>query len=221
MSLNAFLIPPLLTKAVILYVQESMVEPLKTSATKILERGLDASVNTLGSVEEDDSEEGDKTMASKTKDIDDVARKDTYTIIYDCINIIEFLHAVALKASRVEDSPLLLRVDNPAREWFRQCSYHNIALLTPPHTVPPQDHLGITGVQSNVVTQLQNLESLHPAVTVHHEVDQETEGWDHITPMSQCIILEAITLDGINTPTAPSALHSPLPEHVQHHQAPI
>ena len=96
----------------------------------------------------------------------EAAAKTLTTIIDNCDNILSFLHAVAVKCPRVIAAPLSLRMDKRTRVWFQL--WTDVNLPTPPNPAP-QDHLGITGVLTDVATWLHTAEALHPIVSAQRE----------------------------------------------------
>ena len=57
-------------------------------------------------------------------------------------------------------------VRTSARIWFQR--WTDVNLPTPPKPAP-QDHLGLTGVLTNVATQLHTTEALRPVVAAQRE----------------------------------------------------
>ena len=58
-------------------------------------------------------------------------------------------------------APLSLRADKRARVWFQR--WTDVNLPTPPNPAP-QDHLGLTGVLTNVATRLHTEKALRLVV---------------------------------------------------------
>ena len=124
------------------------------------------------------------------------------TIADDCDNVLVFLQAVAIKYPRVLLAPLSLLTDKNALVWFQRWIDVNLPkLLTP----APQDHLGLTGVLTDVTTQMHTAKALRTVVAAHREMDKETKGWYHLPPTAQYVILAASATAGT------SILISPLP----------
>ena len=127
------------------------------------------------------------------------------TTVDNCDNVLVFIQAFTVKSPRVIASPLSLRVEKCARIWFRWWSNKNLPMS---EKTAPQDHMGITGVLSDVATRLQNSEALCPIVSAQRKVEKETKTWDHIPPMAQRVIMEASATSGTSIPTSPpSILH--------------
>ena len=91
-------------------------------------------------------------------------------------------------------------MDKRTHVWFQHCK--DINLPTPPK-LPPQDHLGLTGVLTDVVTRLHTAEALRPVVAAQSEAKTETKGWDHLPPTAQRIILAASATTETSIPTTP------------------
>ena len=115
--------------------------------------------NSVVTVEAEDA----KTKPGKAKQAaTKTAAAETLTTNADnCDNVSAFLQAVAVKYPRVIAAPLSLRTDKRAHVWFQR--WTDVNLPTPPKP-DPQDHLGITGVLTNVVTRLHTAEALSPFV---------------------------------------------------------
>ena len=90
-------------------------------------------------------------------------------------------------------------VRTSARVWFQKWTDTN--LLKPP-TPTPQDHLGLTGVLTDVATRLHTAESLHPVVAAQREAKKETKGWDRLPPTAKRVILAASATNGTSIPTS-------------------
>ena len=110
------------------------------------------------------------------------------TIADYCDDVLAFLQAVAVKYTRFIAAPLSLHADRRAPIWFQRWS--DINLPTPPNPVP-QDHMGLTGVLTDVATRLHTVEALLPVGAAPREAEKETKGWDRLPPISQRIILAA------------------------------
>ena len=81
-------------------------------------------------------------------------------------NVLAFLQAVAIKYPRVIADPLSLHADKRMRVWFQRWTDVKLPMLPNPS---PQDHLGITGVLTDVATWLHTAEALHPIVSAQRE----------------------------------------------------
>ena len=84
--------------------------------------------------------------------------------------------------------------------WFLLWTETNLPMLPKP---APQDHMGITGVLTNVSTRLQTTEALRPVVTTQQEAEKETKGWDHLPPTVHCVTLAASATNRTSIPTLP------------------
>ena len=76
-----------------------------------------------------------------------------------------FLQAVAVKSPRVLAAPLSLRADKRAR----LVPTMDIRNLPKPPMPTPQDHLGLTGVLTNVATRLHSAKALRPVVAAQRK----------------------------------------------------
>ena len=74
------------------------------------------------------------------------------TIADYCDNVLAFLRAVAVKSLQFTAAPLSLCVDKRVCIWF--CRWSETNLPTPSKLVP-QEHMGITGLMTDVETRLQ------------------------------------------------------------------
>ena len=63
--------------------------------------------------------------------------------------------------------------------------------------------MGLTGVLTNVATQLHTAKALCPDVAAHSEAEKETKGWDRLPPTAQRVILAASATTGTSIPTLP------------------
>ena len=122
------------------------------------------------------------------------------TIEEDFNNVLAFLQAVAIKSPQVIAAPLSLRADKRVRVWFQRWIDINLLTLAKP---APQDHLGLTGVRTDVATQLHTAEALHPIVAAQREAEKETKGWGRLPPTTQRVILEASATTRTSIPNAP------------------
>ena len=118
----------------------------------------------------------------------------------DCDKVLDFRPAVALKPPRVIVAPLSLRADKKACVWFQRWTDTH---LPKPPTPPPQDHMGLTNVLTDVATRLHTAESLRPVVAAQREMEKETKGWDRLPPTSQRVILAASATTGTSIPKSP------------------
>ena len=131
--------------------------------------------------------------------------KTLITVTDDCNNVLAFIQAVAVKSPRVIAAPLSLRADKRARIWFRCWTYIN--LPTPPKP-DPQDHIGITGVLTDVATWLHTAKALRPVISDQREAEKETKGWDRLPPTEQRVILTASATTGTSILTStPPTIH--------------
>ena len=128
------------------------------------------------------------------------AAKTLATITDDCDDVLAFLQAVAVNSPRVIAAPLSLCPDKRARVWFQRWTDVNIP--NPPKSAP-QDHLGLTGVLTNVANRLHTVEALRPVVATQREAEKETKGWDRLPPTAQRVILAASATTGTSIPTSP------------------
>ena len=68
--------------------------------------------------------------------------------------------------------------------------------------------MGLTGVLTNVATQLHTAEALRPVVVAQRKAEKETKGWDRLPPTAQRIILAASTTTGTSILTfLPPTIH--------------
>ena len=89
--------------------------------------------------------------------------------------------------------------------WFQRWTDAN---PSKPPTPSPQDHLGLTGVLTDVATRLHTAESLRTVVAAQREVEKETKGWDRLQPIAQRVILAASATTGTSIPTSsPPTIH--------------
>ena len=80
------------------------------------------------------------------------AAAETLTTITDeCDNVLALFQAVSVKSPQVIADPLSLRADKRERIWFQR--WTDVILPTPPKP-SPQDHLDLTGVLTDMATQL-------------------------------------------------------------------
>ena len=83
------------------------------------------------------------------------------TIADDCDDFLAFLQAVAVKYPRFIAAPLSLCADKRTHVWFQRLA--DVNLSTPPKP-DSQEHMGLTGVLTDVETRLHTAEVLHPVV---------------------------------------------------------
>ena len=67
----------------------------------------------------------------------------------------------------------------------------------------PQDHMGLTGVLTDVATRLHTAEALHPVVAAQREAEKETKRWDCLPLTAQRVVLEESATTGTPIPTSP------------------
>ena len=103
---------------------------------------------------------------AKQASAETAAPKTLSTITDNCDGVLAFLQAVAVKSPRVLAATLSLRTDKRARVWFQRWTDVN---LPKPPMLPPQDHLGLTGVLTDVATRLHTDEALRPVVAAQRE----------------------------------------------------
>ena len=84
------------------------------------------------------------------------------TIEDNCDNVLSFLQAVKFKSPRVIVAPLSHRADKRARVWFYR--WTDVTLTTPVKPYP-QDHMGLTGVLTNMANRLRTAEALRPVIS--------------------------------------------------------
>ena len=122
------------------------------------------------------------------------------TIANYCNDVLALLQAVAVKSPRVITAPLSLRADKRACIWFQR--WTDVNLPTPPKPAP-QDHLGLTGVLTNVATRLHTAEALRAVVADQGKAKNKIKGWDRLPLMSQRVILMASATTGTSILTLP------------------
>ena len=105
-----------------------------------------------------------------------------------------------VSSGRSEERRVSLRADKRARVWFQ--IWTDVNLPKPP-TPYPQDHLGLTGVLTNVATWLHTAEALRPVVAAQSETEKETKGWDRLPPTAKRVILTASATTGTSIPNSP------------------
>ena len=91
-------------------------------------------------------------------------------------------------------------VRTSTRVWFR--CWIDINLPTPPKPAP-QDHMGLTGVLTNVATRFHTAGALCPVVAAQREAEKETKRLDCLPPTAQRVILATSTTNGTSIPTLP------------------
>ena len=142
---------------------------------------------------------------AKQASVETAAARTLATIADDCDNVLAFLQAIAVKSPRVIVAPLSLLADKHARIWSQQWTDVN---LPKPPTLSPQDHLGLTGVRTNVATRLHTAEALRPVVAAQPKAEKETKGWDCLPPKAQRVILVASATTGTSISTSlPPTIH--------------
>ena len=95
------------------------------------------------------------------------------TIIEDYDDVLALLQAITVKSPKGIVAPLSLCADKRARVWF--CCWTDINLPTPPKT-DPQDHMGLTGVLTNVENRLHTVEALRTVVAAQRKAEKDTKG---------------------------------------------
>ena len=78
----------------------------------------------------------------------------------------------------------------------------DINLPTPPKP-DPQDHMGITGVLTDMATRLHTAEALCPIAIAQRKAGNETKGWDRLPPTDQRVILTESATNGTSILTLP------------------
>ena len=86
------------------------------------------------------------------------------------------------------------------RVWYQRRTDVN---LPKPPTPALQDHLGLMGVLTDMVTRLHTDKALRPVVASQREAEKETKGWDRLPPTAQRVILAASSTTGTSIPTSP------------------
>ena len=180
---NAAPLPPFLAKAAILNEELDAFDLLRIFARSMTEWSKEGE-NTSGDNNNGDNdikggvEAEDKKKTKKGKANQDNA-KTLATITDNCDNVLALLQAVAVKSPRLTAAPLSLRAYKRAHVWFG--CWTDINLPTPPN-LAPQDHMGLTGVLTNVATRLHAVGALCPTVAAHSKAERETKGWDRLPP---------------------------------------
>ena len=101
------------------------------------------------------------------------------TIADNFKDILAFLQAVSVNSHRFLAAPLSLRADKRARVWFQRWTDVN---LPKPPTPASQDHMGLTGILTDVATRLHTAKAIRPVVAAQREAEKETKGWDRLPP---------------------------------------
>ena len=167
---NAVLLPTFLTEAAILnggYDAGKLLKIFARSVTEWVKEGEDTSKDDDGEDNKSEvgveAEEENITNNGKTKqDTSDMLA----TIADNCENVLAFLQAVTVKSPRVTTAPLSLHATKRVCVWFHQWKETNLPI---PPKLSPQDHMGLTGVLTDVDTRLQTVEALLPVVVAQHE----------------------------------------------------
>ena len=155
--LNALLLPPFLTKAVILEGETASGELLNIFAAKIAERGLQYATKELEDESASESDgENTKDMNGNKKEKSAMSCDATDEISYDCNNSLALLQVVAVKSLQVAAAPLLLHAEKRARAWSHRWLAHHLAPLSTPITAAPKNHSRLTVVLRNFATWLHN-----------------------------------------------------------------
>ena len=97
---------------------------LNNFSTKIADHGSEAAAESFGRENRDEDESGEDDGNTKEEDKKSAASRDTDIMTADCDTVLDFLQAVAVKAPRLEATPLSLRADKRARDWFHKWSTH-------------------------------------------------------------------------------------------------
>ena len=167
---NSVLLPPFLTEAAIHHDKSDAGYLLKIFACSITEWASDADSsseadeandeNSVATIEAEEAKESRANPDKAKKASAKTAAANTLATIADyCDDVLAFLQAVAVKSTRVLAAPLSLCADKHAHVWFQQWTDAN---LPKPPTLAPQDHLGLTGVLTDVTTRFHTAEALHP-----------------------------------------------------------
>ena len=201
---NVVLLPPFLTEAAILHGELDAGKILKIFSRSIMEwvkeeettseAGKDNDNNIFITIKAENAKSAKPGKAKKA------AVKTLTTTIDNCNNVLAFLQYVDSKSPRVIADPLSLRADKRARVCF-QC-WTDVNLPTPPKPAT-QDHLGLTGVLTNVATRLLTAEDLLPVVSAQCKAEKETKGWDRLPPTAQYVILAESATTRTSIPTSP------------------
>ena len=206
---NIVLLPPFLIDVVILHRESDVGKILWIFAHPITEWTKEGE-NTSKADEDNDEYsiitiEAEDTKSAKPGKAKQATAKTLATIVDNYDDLLAFLQAGAIKYARVITASLSFRADKCARIWF-QC-WTNGNLPTPPKP-SPQDHMGLTGVLTNVATRLHTLEALRHVVAAQSKAKKDTKRWDRLPPTVQRIILAASATTGISIPASPpSTIH--------------
>ena len=144
--------------------------------------------------------EAEKKKKTKTGMVKLSTTETLVTIADNCDDVLAFLQDVAVKYSHVIAATLSLRADKRARIWFRR--WTDAKLPTPPKPAP-QDHMGLTGVLTDVATRFHTAEVLRPVVAAQREAEKDTKGWDCLPPTSKRVILVTSASNGTSIPNSP------------------
>ena len=206
---NAVLLPLFLTKAAILHGESEAGEILKIfdcSITDWAKEGENAS-----NADNDNNKDSVITIkaedekTAKTGKSEQATAKTLNTIADNCDEFLAFFQAAAVKSPQVITAPLSLRADKRTRVWFRYWTDINLPMPLKPDT---QDHMGLTGVLTNVATRLHHAEALLPVVATQRKAEKETKGWDRLPPTAQRVILAANATTRTSIPTLlPPTIH--------------
>ena len=183
---NANLLPPLLTEAAILHGESDAGELLNIFSCSITEWASDADSlskadesNDYDSIAMIEAAEAKKPVKAKQAFAKTVVVVTLDTIVDNCDDVMAFLQVVAVKFPQVPAALFSLCAEKRARVWFQQ--WTDVNLPNPP-TPAPQDHLGLTGVLTDVVTRLHTDKALRPVVAAQRESEKKTKGWDRLPP---------------------------------------
>ena len=174
---NTVLLPPFLTEASILHGESDTGNLLKVFYCSITEWEKDEdSTSEADEANDDDSvvtidAKEAKANPGKAKQASaETAAAEKLTTITDNFNdVLAFLQAISVKSPRVIAAPLYLRAEKGAHVCFQSWTYVN---LPNPPKPSPQDHLGLTGVLTDVATLLHMTEALRPVVAAHCEAEK-------------------------------------------------
>ena len=129
----------------------------------------DNSVVTIEAAEAKSKPGKAKQASSETAAAETAAVETLATISDNCDDVLAFLQAVSVKSPQVLVAPLSIRVYKRARVWFQRWTDVN---LPKPPTPAPQDHLGLTGVLTDMATWLHTAKALRPVVATQREAEK-------------------------------------------------
>ena len=172
---NSALIPPFLTEAAVLHRELDAGETLEILARSITEWATEGEKSSREDDNNDDDEyrkggvEAEDEKTTKKDKANQANAKTLSTIADNCDDVLGLHHAVAVKSPQVIAVPLSFCAEKRMRVWLRCCT--DINFPTTPKTAP-QDHMGLTGVLTDVSTRLHTTEALLPIVAAHYEVEK-------------------------------------------------